>query len=262
MNGHIATTKMIEDNLAEYQVAMAECLPGATVANRPKVLWVATTTPFSMYNGVFRSTFDETSVASDIDEIKQEFMRRKIPMGWMLGPSSTPSNLAQHLLDHDFQHYEDEPGMALDLQSMNEDFAAPDDFEIRLVQSDQALQDWVSVWSYDSQEIVPALVDIHRQFGYDTTVPWRYYLGVKNGRAVATSLLFLGKTSVSVNWVVTVPEARKQGIGAIMTLAALRDARAEGYSYAILTASPFGERIYKRIGFESYCTISKYIWKP
>jgi len=43
-----------------------------------------------------------------------------------------------------------------------------------------------------------------------------------------------------------------------MTLAALGEARRAGYRVAILTASPDGVRIYRRIGFREYCTISRY----
>jgi len=46
-----------------------------------------------------------------------------------------------------------------------------------------------------------------------------------------------------------------------MTLAALREARHVGYRLAILTASPDGVGIYRRIGFREYCTISRYRWR-
>lgn len=262
MNERIVISKMIEDNLAEYQVAMGTSLPDATVVDEGAALWVVSKTPFYMYNGVFRSAFDPANVGLQVQRLKQEFEQRNVPMVWMLGPSSTPTDLAGHLVKHGFQHYEDEPGMCLELQHMNENFAYPEGFEIHLVQSEQALLDWISVWSYDAPKIVPQLLEIHRQFGYHSAAPWRYYLGVQNGEPVATCLLFFGQTSAAVHWVVTIPEARKQGIGAVMTVAALRDARVAGYRHAILTASPFGERIYTRIGFKPYCTISKYVWKP
>lgn len=253
---------MIEESLAEYQIAMGKCLQGAVVVNQPSALWVATNAPFPMYNGVFRSTFEAADAAANIAQIKGEFQRRMVPMFWVLGPSSTPSNLGQQLLDFGFQHEEDEPGMALDVRFMNDEVTVPNDFTVHAVQSDQALRDWVAVWAYDVQEIVPQMVEIHRQFGYHENAPWRYYLGVQNGKPVATALLFCGKTSAAVHWVVTLPEVRRQGIGTLMTVTALREVRSRGYRHAILTASPFGERIYRQIGFESYCTISKYRWTP
>ena len=71
-------------------------------------------------------------------------------------------------------------------------------------------------------------------------------------------LLVFGAGVAAVHWVVTLPEMRHLGIGTAMTLAALREARTIGYRIAILTASPYGGGIYRRIGFRAYGTISKY----
>ncbi|HEX4207488.1 MAG TPA: GNAT family N-acetyltransferase, partial [Ktedonobacteraceae bacterium] len=58
--------------------------------------------------------------------------------------------------------------------------------------------------------------------------------------------------------VVTLPQARRQGIGAAMTLVVLREARAQEYRISVLTASPMGINIYRRIGFQEYGTFSVY----
>ena len=74
-------------------------------------------------------------------------------------------------------------------------------------------------------------------------------------------LLVFGAGVAAVHLVVTLPEMRHLGIGTAMTLAVLREARTIGYRIAILTASPYGEGIYRRIGFRAYGTISKYSWQ-
>ena len=58
----------------------------------------------------------------------------------------------------------------------------------------------------------------------------------------------------------TVPEVRRQGIGAAVGLAALRDARTMGYRIAVLGASPMGECLYRRLGFQEYCRMNNYIF--
>ena len=60
----------------------------------------------------------------------------------------------------------------------------------------------------------------------------------------------------------TLPEARRQGIGAALTLAACRDACALGYRVGVLGSSEMGFGVYQKIGFREYCKLSAYVWKP
>jgi len=108
------------------------------------------------------------------------------------------------------------------------------------------------------EETMPLFQEVHAYLGLGPDLPWRYYLGTFQGKPIATALLFFAAGVAALHSVVTLPEARYKGIGTAMTLAALREARREGYRVAILTASPYGVRIYRRIGFREYCTISRY----
>ena len=59
--------------------------------------------------------------------------------------------------------------------------------------------------------------------------------------------------------VATAPEARRQGVGALMTLAPLREARDAGYRAGILHSSEMGVNVYRRLGFEEYCQVRHYV---
>jgi ribosomal protein S18 acetylase RimI-like enzyme len=58
----------------------------------------------------------------------------------------------------------------------------------------------------------------------------------------------------------TIPEAQRQGIGSLMTAVPLREARSMGYRIGVLQSTKMGLNVYRRLGFQEYCTISIYLW--
>jgi predicted acetyltransferase len=59
--------------------------------------------------------------------------------------------------------------------------------------------------------------------------------------------------------VATLLKAKRQGFGAAMTLAALREAHELGYQIGILRSSAEGLGVYRRRGFEQYSTYYIYV---
>jgi predicted acetyltransferase len=82
-----------------------------------------------------------------------------------------------------------------------------------------------------------------------------------DGRAVATSLGFVGGGAVGIYGVGTVPDARGRGYGSAVTLAAMDWGAEKGADLAILHATELGEPVYRRLGFEAVCTIGQWLAK-
>jgi GNAT superfamily N-acetyltransferase len=61
--------------------------------------------------------------------------------------------------------------------------------------------------------------------------------------------------------VATLPEARGRGIGTALPVAPLLAARAKGYRFGILQSTKMGLNVYRRLGFQKYCTFSFYFWQ-
>ena len=98
-------------------------------------------------------------------------------------------------------------------------------------------------WSPDvlARIFTPRLLD---------TPDWRGYVGYLDGRPVASSQLVLTDGVAGVYYVATVEDARRRGFGEAMTRHALNEGVAARCPMASLQASPMGEPIYLRMGFE------------
>ena len=79
---------------------------------------------------------------------------------------------------------------------------------------------------------------------------------------MATSASFYAAGVAGIYCVSTVERARRQGIGAAVTLAALREARDLGFTIGVLTSSEMGYPVYRRLGFVEHCRIGLYEWRP
>lgn len=257
-----ASAEVIEANTLGYYANFRN-LPNAEFHEEAQVHWIATNVLFDLFNGVLWAGFEPPSIDTEIERIINQFRRRDVPMIWHIGPSTRPVDLGGYLLRHGLTHIEDEPGMAVDLNETHEDVSPVTGLTIVPVEDAAMLRQWIDVWSFPLPPAVnQQLTDAYAQLGFAPDRPLRHYLGLLDGKPVATSAIFEAAGVASVQYVVTLPEARRQGIGAAMTVHVLREARARGYRITVLTSSPDGINIYRRIGFREYCTISAYLWEP
>jgi GNAT superfamily N-acetyltransferase len=259
-----ALARAIEENGAEFLVALGR-VAGAEERRDEWVHRVIGGSPIDYHNAVVRAEL-APDVADEVIVASRARMRAQgVPGTWHVGPAMRPPDLADRLVAHGFAHAGDDIGMAADLLALREDLPVPADLAIERVCDDASLATFVTTLAQgfgEGPREAEWVGEMYRRIGLGDDVPWRHYLGWLDGRPVATSSLFLGAGVAGVYFVFTVPEARGQGLGAALTLAPLREARAMGYRVGVLGSSSLGYSVYRWLGFDEYCRIGIYEWRP
>jgi GNAT superfamily N-acetyltransferase len=170
-----------------------------------------------------------------------------------------PLDLGDRLVAAGFTHGGSEPGMALRLAELREAEVAG--LRIERVVDLPGVTTWAQTLGQGFGEGVKEaewVASVYRRLGLAD--PWRHYLGYLDGEPVATVTVFFAAGVAGVYFVMTVPEARRRGIGAAITAAVLREARDSGVEYAVLGSSSAGRSVYAGLGFREVCAINLYEW--
>ena len=254
-------TWAVEANLFESMLTL-QLWPRVEFHDDSELIWSITDIPFFMFNNVLRARLAPEAVEPAIQAAILRSQSHQVPICWYVGPSTRPTDLGARLEEHGFSTDESQIGMAIDMRNMNKSLPVTPDLTIKQVENNGALLHWcqVATAGFEMPDFtIECFYEWFLSLGFGNRSPIRTYLGWLNGKAVATSALFLGAGVAGIYCVATLPQARRWGIGAAMTLRPLQDARQMGYRVGILQASQMGFPVYRKIGFKEYCRINLYI---
>jgi ribosomal protein S18 acetylase RimI-like enzyme len=214
------------------------------------------------FNGVLASRPPDGDETSLIQETVAFFQARSTGLiTWWVEPDLPFASWGAPLQAHHFGVSSSTPGMALELADLPESVPAPPGFTIQTVSDPARLETWAGVFAAGfgvPDHFAAAFKELLNGIGLG--LPFRHYLGILNGRPAASSTLFLDESVAGIYNVAVVPAARRQGLGAAITLAALQEARQMGCATGALQSSEMGYRVYQRLGFRQVSTINNYFW--
>ena len=180
---------------------------------------------------------------------------------WWFAPDPRPQDLRERVLRRGFDHVEDTAAMAMDLERLPDTVPPPDAARIEPVDDSAAVDAYVRVviraMEIDHWPLPPDAVRIRSDYirsrlGDDPLS--RRFVAFLDGEPVATSRLSMAGGVAGLYSMVTLPHARRRGIGLAMAHRALLAGREAGMRIAVLQATDMGFPIYVRLGFEELFT--------
>lgn len=178
-----ALTRAIDDNDIAYAWLFGR-LPGGELHDEPGLFWVKADIPIVFCNGVFATNMTAETISPTIERVVAYFRKRNLPFRWLVGPDTRPDNIRDILPRYGLHHDEDEPGMALDLHTLNEHIALSPDLSIQPVTNDTLLLDWLHTWGFPVPEDI--IQHFFRAYAplYKETRPTRNRSAVRSRSAV------------------------------------------------------------------------------
>ncbi len=260
----------IEANLYSFGTTQFVKWSRIDVYDEPHLLWFECDVPSPMFNVAHRARLSSSNVDQAITMVKENYARRDLPFVWWVDPSSTPLALSKHLTSAGFVPAGETTGMAVDLaktieQETENKKRNPAELEVLPTTDEESLVLFARTMcdGFEIKEkIKEAVVELSLAMGYGAEGPLVNYVGYVDGRSVTTSSLFVDGDIAGIYNVSTLPEARRRGFGAEVTLAPLREAARRGCKVAVLHASAMAVPMYRRLGFKTYCYFHLYLWPP
>ncbi len=163
-----------------------------------------------------------------------------------------------------FHPHDPMPAMAVEIERLPR-CALPAGYEFARIDPSHDGTEWSKVFA-EGYELPPALAEVFSPRGCPAAMgadaPMQCFAVRKAGRQVATTLLYLNEGLAGIYCVATIPSERRQGLGAYLTVEALRAAHRLDYRVGVLQASPAGYPIYQRLGFADFGAVPMYLSIP
>ena len=247
----------LESNLQAHVWLYAR-LPGANICGEPGVVGLMTELDISE-SCVYWANLPPDQANQKIERVWQHYHSQGcLPMWWIVGPSTQPTDLGNLLEAQGFQCIAHPPGMAALLEKLEKQTVLPGLFAVERVSNSSQLKQWTEIVGIADgipRALEKGFYEVFENNGYGAQAACQLFLGMEDGKPVATSRLFCAGGVAGIYHVATLPESRGKGYGTAMTLAAARAGYDLGYQIGVLFATTAGYSLYRRLGYQQYCQL-------
>jgi hypothetical protein len=200
---------------------------------------------------IFDAQLPSAGLDRRLEEIIAGIRAGSIPDSFVITPNARPADLPEALARKGFQIDTSGLCMAMDLDGWSAGWPEPaNSIQVAPVESPDQLKQWVEITNV---ALAGSPIMSCEQFGdlyrLENT---RFFLARYNGVPAAVSMTIHAGQAATLEFVSTLEEYRRRGLGAAVTAAALCGLRASGIRTVTLRGEPDGVGIYKRLGFQEY----------
>lgn len=252
----------IRENWKNYHYFLGRA-PSVELSIGRYLTWLITAMPDHFLNLVICTELPREGIGTLIKDALDHFKTLNVKkLSWLAEAGLPAREIKKHLLANGLTFRESFAAeMAIDLTGISGDHPLPNGLEIRLVDDDASLRQWIHVASVGFGVPLEMEEIWFEFFNYAACrIPFQTYLGLLDGEAVATSQLCVSAGVAGIYNVTCLPEARKRGIGSALALQPLLAARKIGMRIGVLQSSAMGHNAYRRLGFEDFGQLSVYLW--
>ncbi len=261
--GRESVKSAIKANWEAYHYCLARS-PNVELSIGPYLTWLMTNLPDHFMNLVVCNQLPPEGIDDLVKSTLLHFRSMNIrKLSWLTHENVQSAEITKVLLAHGLTSRDAfATEMAVDLSLLPDCLSARPGLTIVPVDGEHTLKQWIHVASIGfriNESFEKVWFDFFADAIFDTR--FRTYLALLDGKPVATSQLFLSEGIAGIYNVSCIPDARGQGIGSAVTLAALLEARQIGCRIGVLQASKEGYNVYRRLGFQDYGKLSVYLWE-
>jgi hypothetical protein len=115
--------------------------------DEPDLRWYITPgVPVPLFNHVYFSRLaQDENFDARIEGVIASFAEQEVPFMWSVGPFTQPPDLGARLESRGLSRADELPGMAVDLQAINEDIPSPSDLATERVSNTEVLRECIEV---------------------------------------------------------------------------------------------------------------------
>jgi GNAT superfamily N-acetyltransferase len=239
-------------NLVESSRRLFELDPGATIEAERGWLFGAGRSPHPVISNAAFRIDDQLEPAEFLNRAREFFgnLERGFSV-WVRGQEPEDRDLAAAAEDSGLRSIYEMPEMVLGRRA--EERPLPSGIQLRqLAGASEAEDFWrVAKSAYTSIGFPPEVFAFYEEHAGLIADDAAAFIAYKDGRPLATAMTIVSHGVAGIYWVATMEEARKTGLGWVVTSAAVNAGFDRGAEIASLQASPMGESLYSAMGFET-----------